>query len=341
MIQSLLLPLILCAPQIDEAQPAAARPPTRLDLRVDPLVDLYQQVRAWAASREPEGIPPAVLASPDFKEAVEAARAVSAQLGRSPLAFGVLDRQLEGLESFEDLIGDFEALDGPVRVLGGAEVDIREEAVRFARALAAAEEAFLTDFWPEHEALIEAARSELEQTLVPKQAECLEFMLASLGLEDPGDVVPVYLVRSAAAPGAYTYRRQDGGGLCFVSVDPGGGLLSETILHEATHAIDLLSRDGGVLNTLRARLLEAVPDRRDPIHRDLPHLLMFIQAGETVRRLIDPEHVHYGEARQLYSRQAHLSDVALPVWKEHLDGRLTREEALDRLLERTVTKPAH
>lgn len=31
-------------------------------------------------------------------------------------------------------------------------------------------------------------------------------------------------------------------------------------------------------------------------HRDLPHTVMFVQAAETVRGTLDPEHVHYGEA---------------------------------------------
>jgi hypothetical protein len=61
------------------------------------------------------------------------------------------------------------------------------------------------------------------------------------------------------------------------------------------------------------------------------HTVVFVQAAETVRRRIDPDHRHHGDVRGYYDR---VGAVAPPVrrwWTAYLDGAVTRDEALARL----------
>lgn len=72
---------------------------------------------------------------------------------------------------------------------------------------------------------------------------------------------------------------------------------------------------------LRELLEQAGIDRNDRRHRDVPHTIMFIQAGETIRRVVDPEHEHYGNVRGYYDKVRRIADVELPLWKQATPGR--------------------
>jgi len=87
-----------------------------------------------------------------------------------------------------------------------------------------------------------------------------------------------------------------------------------------------------VLEQLRARLEKQGYTRRHRELRDVPHTLMFVQAGETVRRLIDHAHQHYGVVAGYYPKVERVAAIELPIWKDHLDGKLTREQALERII---------
>jgi hypothetical protein len=66
---------------------------------------------------------------------------------------------------------------------------------------------------------------------------------------------------------------------------------------------------------------------------------MFVQAAETMRRIYNPDHVAYGEATGLYERLGEVAVVEREVWPRHLDGELTRDEALRRIVEELDPRP--
>jgi hypothetical protein len=141
-------------------------------------------------------------------------------------------------------------------------------------------------------------------------------------------------VAEAPWPQGVTHRRPDGSGVCFVGLNGVQGTqFLETILHESTHALDVAAQgEGGVLDELRARLEKLGYTPRDRELRDAPHTLMFVQAGETVRRLIDPEHKHYGDVAGYYPKVERVARIELRIWREHLDGKLTRAQALEQIV---------
>ncbi|MDM7916313.1 MAG: hypothetical protein QUU85_13785, partial [Candidatus Eisenbacteria bacterium] len=156
---------------------------------------------------------------------------------------------------------------------------------------------------------------------------------ADLGLTPSPEPIPVYLVARSPWPHGVTHRTHQGGGVCWIGADgDSGGLLIETILHEATHALDVRSREG-VLAELRARLaaspLQGSPSRQ----RDIAHTLIFVEAAETVRRVLDPQHIDYGEASGYYARVGRVAEVERTIWRQHLDGRVSREQAIAAIVD--------
>jgi hypothetical protein len=120
----------------------------------------------------------------------------------------------------------------------------------------------------------------------------------------------------------------------FVSLaDQEGPLLWEILLHELTHAFDLAAGDQDhALARLRTALETEGVERRDPRWRNLPHAVMFVQAGETVRRTLVPDHVHYGEVEGVYRRLPGAGDVVRPAWEAYLDGAATLDQAIRRIV---------
>lgn len=347
MVPALIVPLlasILSAEAPVQAPPAPAAVKTRLDFHVDPLADLYQWVRAQAAGTPAGGEARNGEASfpPFLGPAVETARRIQEKLGSFSPAWGILDGNLWRCESPDALRRRFQALPEALRLPGGCRTAIREDALALAGALAAAYPAFLETLWPDREKRLRARLRDLEKTLVPREGACLAFIFRSLGMEDSGESVPVYLVTSVPRPGAFTCRKRGGGGICFVGVEGlPGTLLHETVLHETLHALDVRTADQKhAFNVLRERLSRAGVSRTDRRFRDVPHTLFFVQAAETVRRLIDPRHVPYGEVKGYYGRVEEISGIEIPQWTAFLDGKCTREEALDAILEAATGKGA-
>jgi hypothetical protein len=303
------------------AQTDAAGP--RLDLRIEPAVDLWNHGRALADSR---GEVPGPMA-----ELVAAIRAVGAKLPRGA-GWGRFDSGVIGITGAEELAARFAKV-GNLQLRGGGEIDLSIEMAAVAAILRATEPAFLAEIWPARQAAIVAGHEHLEEHLLPKQAEAFAAMLAGLEMTDPGGVIPVYLVATAPWPGATTYRGRDGG-FCVVAVDQseyGEGALREIVLHEATHALDLAAGES-VLSRLRDRLREAGLGPADDAFRDLPHTIMFAQAGETVRRVIDPRHVHYGDGPSTYYDRVTHGRLVRDLWVEHLDGKLSTDQVIERLV---------
>lgn len=311
---------------------------TRLEYRIDAFVDLYQSARCLATDGQ------AASAEPFLQPAVEAAGRIHEVLGKNLLAWSALDRELVNCRSGADLLRAFEALPEPLPLFGGRSVSVRAEAVRFAQGLVAAEPEFRETVWAEREQALKSALARIEAGFTPKETDCLNYVLESLEIKDPGDRIAIYLVAQVSAPGAVTMPRHDGGGACFVSVarpEHAGTLLFETVLHESIHALDLRTRgQAHALSELRRALIRANIAPNDPRIRHVPHTIMFVQAGETIRRVVDPSHRHYGEESGYYERMGELAAFERSVWEEYLDGKLNRQDAIARIVSRAVETDA-
>jgi len=305
---------------------------TGLELRVDPFVDLYFSVRAQAADLDEEP-------APGYGPAVGAARSVQEMLG-SFGGWGPLDSQVFELSPAE-VVEAFSSLPEPYERRGRS-LSLRGPAVRLAEAVEALMPGFLAGEWPTRRSRLEARVDFLEREFIPRHREALAHMMSSLGISDPGSTVPMYLVTTTNPPGAMTYYLHGGRQVSVLAVGVGGSdsLLMETLLHEATHTLDLASRESGsVFGAMRQLLEDRGLSRGDNAYHDIPHTLMFIQAAETMRRVYDPAHVAYGDATDLYERSGEIAVVELAVWPRYLAGELSRDEALRRIVEALDPRP--
>ena len=353
----------------------------RFEIATKPFVDLHFYVRSLAASKAPR---PEVADVPGLAEAVQAARDLDAEL-QSPLAWGYVEGLLGDCATAREGTLAMAKTRKTVEMLGAKNIELRTGAMKLAAALEKAEPAFLEKVWPAHKKAIAEAKERITKGFDGKEGACLADVAKHLGLPSGERTIPVRLVYEEPFPGAVTHRKPGGGGVCFVSVkDVEGTQLLESVLHEATHALDVLGRpapgeekarespsekgaekdpeegsDGGtekppkkaseepaepvderaaenpelsVLDLLRARLERAGFSRRDPEWRNVPHTLMFVQAGETIRRIVDPKHEHYGVTAKYYDKVRAIADVELAAWTAYLDGKTSREAALEKIL---------
>jgi len=306
--------------------------PTRIEFHESAAVDLYFHVRASAGSDR--GSPVEALAP-----AIQAAKELHRFLAGDPLAYGAIEGLLPGAEHAEDIVAAFARAPEYLELRGGAKAPLRAGAQKLAAALVQGEPAF-ADLWKEHERHTSAALERWKTQVAPKERELLAFHLASLGMRDLRIAIPVYLVAEASWPGAVTHLDDAGRGVCFVAVDPEPGtLLFETVLHEATHALDIATDDESALGALRKKLEAAGHGPRDKAYHDLPHTLMFVQAAESVRRVIDPAHVDYGESEKVYERLGASAEAVRGFWHDHLDGHLSLDEALDGIVASLAPAP--
>jgi hypothetical protein len=307
------------------SQESAVAAPTHIVFRESPVVDLFFHVRALAAGGR-------ASTSEAFAPAVAAAQELHRALGGNTLAWGPLAGLLPGCESAADFAAALERVPETLELRGGTKVAMRASAAKLAQALVQAEPGF-QELWKEHAERTRAARARWEESVGPKEAELFAFHLASLGMSDPRLAIPVYLVAEAPYPGAVTHLDAQGRGVCFVGMaETEGSQLHETVLHEATHALDVAAGEASVLGQLRARLAAAGLSPMDREMRDVPHTLMFVQAAESVRRTVAPEHQDYGVVSAYYSRVP-TAELVRGFWTDHLAGKLTREEALEGMLE--------
>lgn len=299
---------------------------THVVFHESPAIDVYLLVRARSAPSQ--GDP-----SEGLRPAVEAARALDRALGGSPLAWAPLDGLLPGCTSTSDLVEAFGRAPESLRLRGGSEVQLRPLALDLAHALEAIGDESRTT-WSEHAPRIAAVREQWKRDVGAHEAELFAFHLRSLEMDDPHLELPVHLVGEAPWPGAVTVRGENGRGVSFVGANAAeGSALLEVILHETTHSLDLAAGDESILGALRERLAEAGIEPRDRRLFDIPHALMFVQSAESIRRVIAPEHRDYGELEGVYERLGPAADVVRGIWCDRLDGKLTRDEALDAMVE--------
>lgn len=302
------------------------QPQTRLEYHHSALVDLWCLVRARVAGG---GEAPALEG---LAEAVAAARELEQSVGLPP-AWGLLEGNLVACADAAALVKAFEALPEKLERPPAPARPLRAPALKLAQALQSVEGAFQEQLWPQRRQALEAALASLQAGLGAHAAQCFADVTAAFGMRDPGTPIPVYLVTEEPPPGAHTIRTR-GGTASFVSIHKvEGSLLAEMVLHEAIHALDSATGDQDtVLVDLRGRLEQAGVLPNSPVMRDLPHILMFAQAADTIRRVLDPAHRPYAEVSGVYERIGPRSQAVVDAWGAHREGKINRDEALDRIV---------
>ncbi|HLL74875.1 MAG TPA: hypothetical protein VK421_06385 [Pyrinomonadaceae bacterium] len=317
-----------------QVAPAAQAKAGWLDLRVNHVLDLFYLARKHAAndSQKIEGID----ASPEL---IAAIREMHREFGGwfTPL-WSMIDANLMVCQTADDATRELSDVPETINFRGKS-YRMREPALRLARALQAAEPQFLKTIWPAHKTVVEEATARLARTLKPKEQEFLAFFARHLLMDAPRASHPVYLVAEAQYPGAFTnYTRDSILSIVSVKTFP-GTLLEENVLHEALHSLDVVAgagQQGGtgarsIFAELRDRLRKAGVSERDL--QDAAHFIVFVTAAEAVRQIIDPAHKHYGDVQNVYTRLPRSAPV-VPVWRDYLGGKLTRERALDLMIEK-------
>jgi hypothetical protein len=297
-----------------------------IEIRASPIVDLYFFARGLASSGSASI--PDVAGS---EKAIAAALDLQRELG-SGLAWGPIDGLIGECTTGKELRVACGRARETLALRSGKTLELRTAALRFADALEAIEPVFLEKIWPAHLAEIHRVEEEITARFEPKEAECIAYVAKHFQLDVPKDPLRVRLVYEGPPLGAVTQRDDDGRGVSFVAVHGAAGTqLFETILHETTHTLDIWTAKGSVLDDLRERLEKGGFTRQDREWRDVPHTLMFVQAGETIRRIVDPKHEHYGVVAHYYDKVKEVADIERPLWIEYLDGKLSRDEALERI----------
>jgi hypothetical protein len=297
-------------------------PKSTLRIRFEELPDLYCYLR-WASSNSDK-------VGAAWKPAV-ADMVKAAEMLKGRFAFAAIDGLIADSTSLETLA---ELAPGmPENGPGG--LPLRAPLSLVVGAMKAATPLYKSEILPVHLKQFAERQKLLKSEFLPKEREALDYLMKALNLPDKGKEVPVLIVGEAEAPAGFTVRSRKSGAACFVGMtDHPGTQMYETILHEATHALDVAAgnQSGSVLEQLRLKLAKNKVTADDPLMRNVPHTLFFVQAGETVRRVIDPKHKDYGDITGLYKRMAATTDPVIKHWHKHLAGKCSADEAVDRIV---------
>jgi hypothetical protein len=178
-----------------------------------------------------------------------------------------------------------------------------------------------------------AHATNLLRSQLQTHSSLLDLIASDLGIKLEPTAIKVLVVTAAPRPGASTFRTTDGP-LCVV------GLLGfaehellEVVAHEATHAMDELSRrQDTLLARLRRSLTEAGVDPTDPRTRDVPHAVVFAAAAARVRGALGDDYVPFGEAHGAYERMGDASKAVNAVWA----NRGTTDETVAEIVRRVI-----
>ncbi len=298
----------------------------RFEIRINRFLDLYFYVYKLASSDQT--LPPIE----GLTQAIDAARQV-------PMSQPLIDFRIFSFKNSADAERTFSQFPETFTTRQGSTIPLRQRAIHLARSLKKIEKAFIDTIWPQHRKMIEEANARIAKTLAPKQEECFKYFMTSLGMDAANYTVPIYLIAEVPWPGAMTVTgKESNHGVCVLNTaaSPGSGLFS-ALLHEAIHALDAeTSGSGNALVEFQNQLSKNGFDKSDLVFRQGPHLLVFIQTAETVRRFLDSSYHPYDQ--EVFAREglAPLVSVEKPIWIDYLDGKLSRAEALKKMVDAFV-----
>lgn len=330
--------LLFLAGSLSAQKPISKGDQSHLDLKISPVFDLYYLLRKHA---DDDSNPKSNVTG--FEEAVNATRQLQKDFGGAitPI-WSLLDAHLVNCKNTRDVVRLFSELPETIK-FRGKEHPVREGAIRLAKAMNAIEPQFHKSEWRLHKKMIQKAASNITGTLKPKEKESIAYISKHLDLPEPRKPISIYLVAESPSPGAFTFFLKDGGTLVVINVKNEGSLLYESVLHEVIHVLEgMPGRETGpgakksVFTELSERLQKAGVSERD--RGFAGHLLVFAQAAATVKNFLDPNHKPYGEVKTVYARLSHLSPFVVLIWNQYLEGKISRELALTRIVEGTAKK---
>lgn len=325
-------------PHSPASQPAAGSGP-HLTVLVSPLVDMHFYLRSLAAREREADVPE------PFRPGVAAVHELEQAMG-PVFGWSFIEGQIYSVQSAREMHENFDKLPGRVHRRDGLAIKARQPARALSRVYLEMEPLFLKELWPQRREQIEAARARIEQNLLPRQAECLADICEKIAMPLAPIEIPVVLVADGPPPQGFTHQRR-GGAVCFVGVAGlDDSLLYEVVLHEATHALDAAAGNAPTaLMALDEKLVARGFRGYSPVRRDVPHTIFFVQAADTVRRLLNPAHEDYGDVRGYYGKIPDAVAAVRPNWNAFLRGEISRDEALERIVQalpapQTQTRPA-
>lgn len=303
--------------------PKTSETPAILDLRINPLMDLHYWVRKVASEK---GEIPAVEGLP---EAVAAVRQVGDSLRGG---WGILDGAFTEATTAEELARVATQFPETLTLRDGRTLSARQSVASLATAYKPLEKTFLATVWPRHREIAERAAATVRKELFPKAPEVYADISRHLGVVSaPKTPIPVYLIAAGPFPRAFTMRSQEGPFSVVALEGEPDSQWVEIVVHESIHGLDDLTGEGSVLAELRRRLAQ-VPGADPGEIRNFVHTIMFVQPASTVRRILNPSHKDYGDTAGYYTRAGRADKVVVPAWRDYLDGRITREAAVERIV---------
>jgi len=292
--------------------PAHAVPELRF--QANPVYNLYHYLRTVAERPQPPAVPPP-------QEIARLAPQVRRQ--RLPQPLGLLWSRWEEAIAASTSAAELRS-SGPWRW--------RHSPRRLFALMARSEEPYREHVWPQHQPAIHEALDTIRRHLMP----CYEDLFAGharlLRMHWPPSIT-VHLVGDCyLAQGGYSHP---------LTVDAHGnrGLqLIETVLHEATHVMDMASPDPGRASAVLLRALGAGRLKLSPRRHlwQVWHGLIFWSAGEAVQRFFDPTYDPYALRFDLYRQMSLIGrdDLYEEPWRRYTAGELSLEEMARLIAER-------
>jgi hypothetical protein len=215
--------------------------------------------------------------------------------------------------------------------LSGAAIDpVAKEALERAAPI------YRKAWWPQHRDANRAWRASMEALVAKHGQAVLGFITRAYALQWPAGGFAVHGSRFSNWAGAYSSSR----GVLVIGSGYGanGGLRGlEALFHEGMHQWD---QDVYRLLGAQARAGNA------SVPVDMPHALIWVTAGEAVRRL-DPNYVRSVDTLGIWNGRSsgarepmlRLKGPLEETWLAYLAGQGTRDEALAALLARITARP--
>ena len=305
--------------------PVEQAEPAMIAYIINPVIDLHFYVRSFL--HQGGEILPAYI------DIVDRARTFETAVG-GMVGWGFIEPLLTRCDTASDLAPLAEQLPERFRFRAGSIVMPRALTRPYVEALADVEPAFMRDVWPDHKQRIENAVEGLEKLLGDHGASALEYLVEKLRLNADQQPLSVHFVAEAPPPGGSTSSSRGIGIRSFVGIsDYTRSALAEIVLHEVIHALDLRAGNAHhALGMLRKKMLGTGIPPMDPLMRDIPHVVVFIQANETIRRIFDADHSPYGPDSSFHQSTPEASRRVAPNWNAYLDGTLTLEETLETIV---------
>lgn len=310
----------------ERAKPAAAAG-LAVELRIEPLMALHSWMRQLAERRGEQALETGAA------QAVAVLRRIDGEVG-GWRGWGLIDGTIVGAKDAATLARIAAEQPEELTLRSGGKIRLRAALTDLAAAYAALEPRFLAETWPGWKKELDLEAGDLRASFLPKLPRVWAEVERHLEMNAPPAPVPVYLVVEAPFPGAMTFRVQGGPVSSISLVEEPRELYEEMVIHELLHAMDGVTPGLSVLNRLRNRL-DAVPGSTPSAVHDYVHTLMFAEAGGVTRTVFDLEHKDYGsyEGEKNYYARSPESAVVVPAWRAYLEGKSTRDAALDRIAE--------